>query len=106
MAKRKRKPQTSLRKAIAYIRRTRWIDFSEREAIRLMNTAIIRLDRADVQQQVENLRRTLFRFYFMPEGRMVASITAFTLKAAKAQFYRENPQYKKAKGEIHWEVSL
>lgn len=51
-----RSPQTSLRKAIAYLRRTRFIDCYNREAIRLLKQAIERCDKADFQALVARMR--------------------------------------------------
>ena len=45
-----------------------------------------------------------YQFYFAPEGRMVSEHQAAHIRTAKALFYRENPQFKKARGEVYWVV--
>jgi hypothetical protein len=45
-----------------------------------------------------------YEFYFAPEGKHVDGFLADSLKSAKTMFYRANPMYRKAKGEIYWEV--
>jgi hypothetical protein len=46
----------------------------------------------------------LYRFFWSPEGRCVAEITATSLTAAKAAFRRQCPQYACYMGEVYWEV--
>jgi hypothetical protein len=46
----------------------------------------------------------VYKFFFACEGRQVGSIEDKSLREAKAAFYRRNPQFKKAKGEIYFEV--
>ena len=55
---RKRTPQTSLRKAIAYIRRTRYVSYNEARAILILKHAIKRCDDVDFRKRVAQLRRT------------------------------------------------
>lgn len=45
-----------------------------------------------------------YTFFFAPEGRAIQTVSATNLTKAKQAFYSTNPKYKKAKGEIYWEL--
>jgi hypothetical protein len=57
----------------------------------------------------QQLRRAVkgvlnYQFFFAPEGRLVDTIPATSLTAAKKAFYAKHTQYKRAKGEVYSKV--
>lgn len=54
---------------------------------------------------VEDIQLNLLKRYrFVFEGRTIDVITASDPQSAKSQFYKDNPKYRRVKGEIYWEV--